>query len=124
MTLDLITLAREAMVLEGAPDAPCMLAPSHGSEHTAIRAIGTTDVWNLAATTPAAWALGGVLLGALGHHRARVVTGYDGSVWWFDGDVKDAHSSTHVHRWTHCKTLAEACCRVAMSLGRWPGGGE
>lgn len=102
MTLDLITLAREAMALEGAPRFHMPEALPHRE-----------GVWDLANTDPDGDALGGVLLGALGSHRKKLVMLPRTFRIWNMGSG-----------YTFCPTLAEACCRVAVSLGRWPGGVE
>lgn len=106
MTPEQIELARKAMVLEGAPDA----TPT--GAHVSYRSgLTTTPLWDLSSTTPAGWALGGVLLGALGEQRVCVGCSAP-TVFIVLGGIKT---------W-RCDTLAEACCRVAVALGRWPGG--
>lgn len=118
MTDNLQDLARRAMGLPGAPlvgvggFAWKVLPVDSGPNPDAMEWI-----WDLADTSPAGWALGGVLLGAIWPHTERVVVGpgNDCGHCSFMGD--DA-------RWHEAGTLAEACCWVALSLGRWPGGVE
>lgn len=112
MTPELADLARRAMALEGAPrfwGVGARLADTTIS-------CGTLDcsappmVWDLADRSPAGWALGGVLLGALGEDRTFIDHSCGGP-YFFRSNLKT---------W-RCATLSEACCRVAIAIGRWPG---
>lgn len=111
MTPELIDLARRAMALEGAPvDALWRLG--------LVRHDDTGNVIvDLADTGADGWALGGVLLGALSPAALESTKHTDGS--W---SVLCRHPATGwTRRFFSTGTLAEACCRVAVALGRWPG---
>lgn len=109
MTPELITLAREAMALEGAPvdDLRRLGLIRHHDREVSV---------DLAETSPAGWALDGVLLGALGLNWGEVrVYNEEIGVRW-----RNSHGV-----WAEAtgRTLAEACCRAAVGLlGCWPGG--
>lgn len=109
MTPELADLARRAMALEGAPSLPPLYrVPMYPVEGGAV--------WFLTRTGLPGGVLGGVLLRALGDHVLEV-TRHTGKTWSVlyrrpDGEIR--RSGCHAN-------LAEACCRVALTLGRWPG---
>ena len=63
-------------------------------------------------------ATGGCLLALLGESRWRVVPAPGGGWNWRDGQADSGKA------WHHVPHHAEACARVALALGRWPGGGS
>lgn len=107
MTPEQIEIAREAMALPGAPcrDESFIFPSQHKRIHDGMEPI---HVWDISDTSPAGWALGGVLLGALGN-LADVLVFYGVNEWRIEGE--------------DCAyPLSDACCRVALSVGHWPGG--
>lgn len=110
MTPELIDLARRAMALERAPLSALWRLGLVRHDDT-----GNVIV-DLADTGADGWAIGGVLLGALGEDRWRMRP-MRKSFTWHNGDDHPC-----AYPWRDASTLAEACCRVALARGDWPGG--
>ena len=75
--------------------------------------------WTDIAPDPHDDANGGIALGLLGDEawrvwRVKVIPHLGGWCWNDDGTIRG--------RWIHAASLFLACCAVAVSLGRWPGG--
>lgn len=115
MTPEQIELVREARALLGAPDVPFTPCPTRIINRPDY---GIEILWDIADTSPLGFALGGVLLGALGGELAyRIEIDHDPTNRYTRFLVEDVNCELLV-----LSTLSEACCVVALVNGCWPGG--